>query len=39
MNSPAHKAIIEDCSFTHAGVGLVYPGGTQWFSVIDFGTH
>ncbi|HEY7723189.1 MAG TPA: CAP domain-containing protein [Pedococcus sp.] len=39
MNSPPHRALIEDCSFTHAGVGLLYPGGTQWFSVIDFGAH
>ncbi len=39
MNSPPHKAIMLDCQFTHAGVGLLYPGGTQWFSVVDFGTH
>lgn len=39
MNSPGHRAIIEDCSYTHAGVGLVYPGGTQWFSTIDFARH
>ena len=39
MNSPPHRALIEDCGFTHAGVGLLYPGGTQWFSVIDFGAH
>jgi uncharacterized protein YkwD len=36
MNSAVHKAIIEDCGFTHAGVGLVYPGGTQWYSTVDF---
>lgn len=39
MNSPGHRALIEDCSFTHAGVGLIYPGGTQWFSTVDFGAH
>jgi uncharacterized protein YkwD len=39
MNSRLHKAIIQDCRFTHAGVGLVYPGGTKWYSVVDFGRH
>lgn len=39
MNSAIHKAIIEDCNYTHAGVGLVYPGGTQWFSTVDFARH
>jgi uncharacterized protein YkwD len=39
MNSPTHRAIMLDCRFTHAGVGLFYPGGTQWYSVVDFGTH
>ena len=39
MNSPRHKAIIEDCAYTHAGVGLVYPGGTQWYSTVDFAAH
>jgi uncharacterized protein YkwD len=38
MNSPTHRAIIQNCAFTHAGVGLVYPSG-QWFSVVDFGAH
>jgi len=38
MDSDGHRALIEDCSFTHAGVGVVYPNGT-WFSVIDFGRH
>ena len=38
MESPTHKALIETCAFTHAGVGLVYPAG-QWFSVVDFGAH
>lgn len=37
MNSPGHRAIIQDCDYTNAGVGLVYPGGTQWFATIDFG--
>jgi hypothetical protein len=36
---PAHKAIIEDCGYTHAGVGLVYPGGTEWYSTVDFAAH
>lgn len=39
MNSAPHKAIIETCEFTHAGVGLVYPGGTQWYTTVDFATH
>lgn len=39
MNSPTHKAIMLDCSFTHAGVGLLYPGGTKWYAVVDFGRH
>lgn len=39
MESDTHKALIENCAFTHAGVGLVYPGGTQWFSVVDFAAH
>jgi uncharacterized protein YkwD len=39
MNSPTHKAIIEDCGYTHAGVGLVYPGGTEWYSTVDFAAH
>jgi uncharacterized protein YkwD len=39
MNSPGHRAIMLDCTFTHAGVGLLYPGGTKWFAVADFGTH
>lgn len=36
MNSPGHRAIIRDCSYTQAGVGLVYPSGVQWFTTIDF---
>jgi uncharacterized protein YkwD len=39
MGSPTHKAIIENCAFKDVGVGLLYPGGTQWFSVVDFGAH
>jgi uncharacterized protein YkwD len=39
MNSPTHRAIIEDCSFKNAGVGLLYPNGVQWISVVDFATH
>ena len=39
MNSPRHKEIIETCAFTHAGVGLVYPGGTEWYTTVDFGAH
>ncbi|WP_317921561.1 CAP domain-containing protein [Cupriavidus sp. TA19] len=39
MNSPAHKAIMLDCQFTHAGVGLLYPGGTKWYAVVDFGKY
>ncbi len=39
MNSPPHRANIENCGFTHAGVGLVYPGGVKWFAVVDFATH
>jgi uncharacterized protein YkwD len=38
MESEPHRAIIETCEFTHAGVGLVYPDG-KWFSVVDFGAH
>ncbi len=39
MNSPPHKAIIETCAFTHAGVGLLYPGGTEWYTTVDFAAH
>lgn len=39
MNSPGHKRQIETCAYTHAGVGLLYPGGTQWIAVVDFGAH
>ncbi|WP_193315191.1 CAP domain-containing protein [Nostocoides sp. F2B08] len=39
MNSPRHREIIETCAFTHAGVGLVYPGGTEWYTTVDFGAH
>jgi uncharacterized protein YkwD len=36
MDSDSHRAIIEDCAFTHAGVGLLNPDGA-WYSVVDFG--
>ena len=39
MNSPVHRAQIENCLFKEAGIGLLYPGGTQWIAVVDFGTH
>ena len=39
MGSDTHRAIIQDCGFTHAGLGLLYPGGTKWFAVMDFGAH
>jgi uncharacterized protein YkwD len=39
MNSPPHKATIENCAFTNAGVGLLYPSGVQWIAVVDFATH
>ncbi|GAA3537738.1 CAP domain-containing protein [Zobellella aerophila] len=39
MNSPTHKAIMLDCQYTHAGVGLLYPNGTKWYTVVDFGRH
>jgi uncharacterized protein YkwD len=39
MNSPGHKAILLDCQYTHAGVGVLYPGGAKWYAVTDFGRH
>ena len=39
MNSPPHRANIENCGFKDAGVGLLYPGGVQWIAVVDFATH
>jgi uncharacterized protein YkwD len=39
MGSPGHRAIIEDCGFKEVGIGLLYPGGTQWIAVADFATH
>jgi uncharacterized protein YkwD len=39
MSSPPHRAIIETGAFTHAGVGLLYPGGMQWYTTVDFGAH
>ena len=39
MNSPPHREIIQNCAFTHAGVGLFYPGGEGWYTTVDFGAH
>ena len=39
MNSPPHKATIENCAFTDAGVGLLYPSRVKWIAVLDFATH
>ncbi len=39
MQSPPHKAIIENCAFTHVGFGVFYPGGTKYYAVGDFGAH
>jgi uncharacterized protein YkwD len=39
MNSPTHKAIIEDCKYTHVGFGVLYPNGTKYYAVGDFGAH
>jgi uncharacterized protein YkwD len=39
MNSPPHRATILNCRLTHAGVGLLYPGGSKWISAVDFGSH
>jgi len=39
MNSPPHRANIQNCGFKNAGVGLLYPGGVQWIAVVDFATH
>ena len=39
MNSPLHRANIQNCGFKNAGVGLLYPGGVQWIAVVDFATH
>ncbi len=39
MNSPIHKGIMLDPQYTHAGVGLLYPGGTKWYAVVDFAKH
>jgi uncharacterized protein YkwD len=38
MNSPPHRANIQNCGFKNAGVGLLYPGGVQWIAVVDFAT-
>jgi len=39
MASPTHKAIIEDCRYTNIGVGVLYPGGSKYYAVADFGAH
>lgn len=39
MNSPTHRAIIEDCTYTHIGIGVYYPGGTRYYTVGDFAAH
>jgi uncharacterized protein YkwD len=39
MNSPGHRAVIQDCRFTHIGVGVVYPNGSRYFAVGDFAAH
>jgi uncharacterized protein YkwD len=39
LQSPPHKAIIEDCGFTHVGFGVLYPGGTKYYATGDFGAH
>jgi uncharacterized protein YkwD len=39
MNSPPHRAIIQNCELRDAGVGLLYPNGVKWYSVVDFATH
>jgi uncharacterized protein YkwD len=36
MNSAKHKDIMLDCNYKNAGVGLVYPEGTKWYSVVVF---
>jgi len=39
MNSPGHRQQIENCDYKEAGVGLLYPGGTQWIAVVVFAVH
>jgi uncharacterized protein YkwD len=39
MNSPPHKAIIENCAYTHLGIGILYPNGAKYYAVGDFGAH
>ncbi|QIS03368.1 hypothetical protein F5X71_14490 [Nocardia brasiliensis] len=39
MQSDGHRPHIENCAYTHAGIGLLYPGGTQWIAVVDFASH
>lgn len=39
MNSQGHREQIENCDYKEAGIGLLYPGGTQWIAVVDFAVH
>ncbi|MFJ9371631.1 CAP domain-containing protein [Nocardia sp. NPDC101769] len=39
MDSPPHRAQIENCNFTNVGIGLLYPDGNQWIAVADFAAH
>ena len=39
MKSPPHKASIENCAFTNAGVGLLSSGEDQWVAVVNFATR
>ena len=36
MGSPGYRTNIEDCGFKEVGIGLLYPGGTQWIAVVGF---
>ncbi len=38
MNSADHKRIMLNCDYKDAGVGVLYPGGTNWYSVVVFAT-
>ncbi|GAA1781717.1 hypothetical protein GCM10009682_00010 [Luedemannella flava] len=39
LNSPPHKEIIENCAFTHAGFGVLYPDNAKYYAVGDFAAH
>ncbi|WP_029902774.1 CAP domain-containing protein [Nocardia brasiliensis] len=39
MQSDDHREQIETCEYTHAGIGLLYPGGTKWIAVVNFASH